>query len=217
MSPQTATIAGFAAMLTEERVGEETVALWQVADLERHVDRAALLAGENPTEPPYWAHLWSGARVLAAAIPHGVGTVFEIGCGLGLPGLTAARRGARVTFVDREPAPLAFVRASVEANGITRAHAVAADLLAGGLGGRADLVLAAELLYDRAVFPVLGAALARILAPRGRILIADARRIDTRAFYGGLVSDLVVRRDEEVQVHEEGFPLRVHLVEIVAR
>src|SRR5689334_16055775 len=55
------TIAGFAAHSTHVRVGDDTIALWSVAALERYVDRAALLSDEDPPEPPYWAHLWSGA------------------------------------------------------------------------------------------------------------------------------------------------------------
>src|SRR5262245_63915601 len=96
------TIAGYDARLTTVAVGADEMLLWQVADLERHVDRAALLGGIDPPEPPYWAHLWSGAAVLAGVVPAQAGTVLEIGCGLGLPGLVAARRGARVTFLRSE-------------------------------------------------------------------------------------------------------------------
>ena len=62
-------IGDFEATLTHARVGDTSVALWRVAALERHVDRAALLAADEPPEPPYWAHLWSGAAGLAAAVP----------------------------------------------------------------------------------------------------------------------------------------------------
>src|SRR2546426_1808678 len=96
-------IGDFDAVLERVSVGDASVALWRVAALERHLDGAALLAAADVPEPPYWAHLWSGAVVLAAAVPRrGARTVLELGCGLGLPGLTAACRGARVTFVDRE-------------------------------------------------------------------------------------------------------------------
>ena len=86
-------LAGYCAILTQVPIGNDGVALWQVDDLERYVDRRALLAGDDPPEPPYWAHLWSGARVLADAVPARPGRDLELGCGLGLPGLVAARRG----------------------------------------------------------------------------------------------------------------------------
>src|SRR3989442_6884378 len=121
-------IGAFEATLTHARVGDTSVARWRVAELARHVDRAALLAADEAPEPPYWAHLWSGAVVLAAAVPPGARTVLELGCGLGLPGLTAARHGARVTFVDRVPAALAFVRASAAANRLGGVDLVVADV-----------------------------------------------------------------------------------------
>ena len=68
-------IAHFAAELTSIEIGDETIALWRVANLEQHVDREALLAGDDPPEPPYWAHLWTGAVVLAGAVPADAGRV----------------------------------------------------------------------------------------------------------------------------------------------
>jgi predicted nicotinamide N-methyase len=179
----TCILAGYDARLRRVAVGGGAVALWQVDDLERHVDRRALLAAADAPEPPYWAYLWSGARVLADAVPAGGGRAVELGCGLGLPGLVAARRGARVTFVDRERAPLAFVRASALANDVGTADLVAADLTTGTLHAAFDLVLLAELLYDRAAFPAVARAIAAALAPGGLALLADGARIDTRAFY----------------------------------
>jgi len=209
----TRAIAGFVAELTAVAVQGERVALWRVADLARHVDRAALLGGIDPPEPPYWAHLWSGALVLAGAVPAAPGTVLEIGCGLGLPGLVAARRGGRVTFVDRVPAALAFVRESARTAGLPAVQLVAADITRPALRTRFDLVLAAELLYDRSVFPVLAQALRAALAPGGRALLTDAGRIDTRAFYADLEAAGLAWRAREEVVREEGFPVTVRLVE----
>lgn len=207
-------IAEFDAICAPVRTGDahaDTIALWTVENLARHVDREALLAGENPPEPPYWAHLWSGARVLARAVPHDAGDAVELGCGLGLPGVVAARRGARVTFVDRIATPLRFARASIAANGLTAAGFVAADFTGDALRARFDLVLAAEVLYDRAAFPTIAAALAARLRPGGLGLLADAGRIDTRAFWPHL--DAVGLRADvtEHRVVEEGFPVVVRL------
>jgi len=208
-------IAGFDAAVAHVTVGDERVALWQVVDLERHVDRAALLGAEDPPEPPYWAHLWSGARVLADVVPQRAGTVLEIGCGLGLPGLVAARRGARVTFLDRVPAALAFVRASATSNAVVDARLVVADATGAALRARFDLVLVAELLYDRALFGSLASALARWIVPGGRALLSDAGRTDTRAFYPALEAAGLRWRAEEHVVREERLPVTVRLVEIL--
>jgi len=207
-------IAQFAAELTDVPVGDERVALWRVADLERHVDRAALLGVEDPPEPPYWAHLWSGAHVLAAAVSRDAGRVLELGCGLGLPGLVAARRGARVTFLDRVPVALAFVRASAAANGVRDATLVVADATTPVFARRFDLVLAAEILYDPRTFAPLAHALARLVAAQGRALVTDAGRTDTRAFYPALAAAGLVWRACEVTVREERLPVVVRLVEI---
>lgn len=204
----------FDAELSDVTIDDDTISLWQVGDLERHVDRHALLAGDDPAEPPYWAHLWSGARVLASAVPCGASTAIELGCGLALPGLMAARRGARVVCVDRDPVPLAFVRASAIANGFDGVHQVAADVTSGAISGRFDLVLAAEVLYDRTAFPAIAQAIADRLAPGGTALLTDGHRIDTRAFRPELdARGLAVTVTEHV-VREEGFPVTISLLAI---
>jgi predicted nicotinamide N-methyase len=211
------TIASYESVLGRVVVDGEPIALWQVADLERYVDRVAALSAADPAEPPYWAHLWSGARVLAAAVPRGARRVIEIGCGLGLPGLVAARRGASVVFVDRERAPLAFVRASARANALARPACVVADFTRAPLRATFDLVLAAEVLYDRCVFEPLARTIGRLLAPGGVALVTDGRRMDTRAFYPALEAAGLGWRARDVRVVEEGVAVDVALVEVRAR
>src|SRR5512140_1917316 len=113
-------ICGYRAIVTELRAAALMVRLYTVDDLEGVVDRGKLLRGE--AEPPYWAYLWTGARVLAEYLARWVDLrgrrVLEIDCGLGLPGLVAARLGARVAFVDGAPPALAFVAASLRLNGL---------------------------------------------------------------------------------------------------
>jgi predicted nicotinamide N-methyase len=195
-------------------IGGETVLLWRVAQLEHHVDRAALLAADDPPEPPYWAHLWSGAGILADAVPRNPGAVLELGCGLGLPGIVAARRGGRVTFVDRIPTALRFVRASAEANRVDAVQLVVADATAPVFRRRFDLVLAAEVLYDRSAFVPLARALGAYLAPNGRALLTDAARIDTRDFYAALDGVGLRWSATTHAVREENLPLAVRLIDI---
>src|ERR1043165_2715378 len=95
-------IAGHAARLLRIAAGAYTVRLFTVDDLDALVDRGSVLRGD--VEPPYWAYLWSGARVLADYVARWIDVrnrrVLEIGCGLGLPAITAARAGGDVLAVD---------------------------------------------------------------------------------------------------------------------
>jgi predicted nicotinamide N-methyase len=204
-------IAGYDARCTTTRVGADAIRLWEVGDLERHVDRDALLRADDPAEPPYWAYCWAGARVLAERLPRDAGRVLEIGCGLGLPGITAACRGGRVVFLDRVEASLAFVRASLDTNGVV-GDLVVADALRPPWGGVFDVVLAAEVLYDRAGFGALATALAGALAPGGRVLLADGHRADTAAFYDAARTVGLAWTREDVRTVEEGLPATVSVV-----
>ncbi|MCE3553293.1 methyltransferase domain-containing protein [Pseudonocardia sp. RS11V-5] len=108
-------------------------------------------AGEVPFDeagdellPPHWAELWpSGLALAAEPVPAGA-RVLEIGCGLGLPALAAARAGAEVTAVDLSPTAIDLVRRSAERNGLALT-ARASSWTA--LRGEWDLVLAADVLY----------------------------------------------------------------------
>jgi predicted nicotinamide N-methyase len=127
---------------------------------------------------PYWAVLWrSGvalARELAASNLDGVRLV-ELGCGLGLPSLAAARGGADVLAVDAEDEALALLERNARANGVVLQTLQADWAEPQQLLERApfDLAIAADVLYeDRAPAQLAG------LLPRlaQRVLIADPGR-----------------------------------------
>jgi SAM-dependent methyltransferase len=63
---------------------------------------------------PYWAELWPSSIELARYCLKERGVcsrrILEIGCGLGLAGVAAARAGAHVIFTDYEPDALKFAR-----------------------------------------------------------------------------------------------------------
>jgi predicted nicotinamide N-methyase len=97
---------------------------------------------------PYWAELWPSGLALARALPtrlEGL-RVVELGCGLGVPSLAAAARGAEVTALDWAEDAVALLRRNASRNriGLT---AVQADWRS--FAGSYDLVLGADLLYER--------------------------------------------------------------------
>jgi predicted nicotinamide N-methyase len=134
---------------------------------------------------PYWAELWPSAialsRVAAARELAGV-RVIELGCGLGLPSVVAALRGAEVLATDWSEEALGVAALNAERN---RARLETARLAWGDevpAGGRWDLVLGADLLYERRNVEQLLALLPR-LAPE--VLLADPGRPALAAFLEG--------------------------------
>lgn len=193
-----------------------TVRVWRAAELERFVDAEALLRDEAAPEPPYWMHLWPGAlaaaRSIARAAEIGPGTrVLELGCGLGLPALVAAQRGALVVASDWQGAPLAFVQRSAAANGCA-VGVVQMDWSAPALRAPFDLCVGADVGYDAAAEAGLVGALQHLVAPGGAVLLADSVNtardsLATRLTAAGFAVDV-----RSVQESEEGRAVWVRLI-----
>jgi predicted nicotinamide N-methyase len=120
---------------------------------------------------PYWAELWPAASALAAALPDDLSgrRVVELGCGLGVPSLVAASRGAEVVASDWAPDAIALLRQNAERNGIALEARVWdwRDPWA----ERFDLALAADVLYERRNVEPVATALQQ-LAPKALIGLA---------------------------------------------
>jgi predicted nicotinamide N-methyase len=118
---------------------------------------------------PYWSVLWRSGVVLARELDEvdlGGKRVVELGCGLGVPSIAAARGGAEVLATDACEEALALVARNSEANGV-RVETGTVDWAAPEtLATRApfDLVLASDVLYEEASVAPLLALLPR-LAP----------------------------------------------------
>jgi predicted nicotinamide N-methyase len=97
---------------------------------------------------PYWAELWPSGLALARALPSGLDglQVVELGCGLGVPSLTAAARGAEVTALDWAGDAIELLDRNAKRNSVALAG-VTADWRT--FTGSYDLVLGADLLYER--------------------------------------------------------------------
>ncbi|MDH0646779.1 50S ribosomal protein L11 methyltransferase [Pseudomonas sp. GD03858] len=124
-------------------------------------------------EPPYWSFCWASGLAMArylAEHPEWVRgkRVLDFGAGSGIAGIAAARAGAlEVVACDLDPLALDACRANAALNGVTLNFS--SDFFAET--DRFDLILVADVLYDRANLPLLDQFLSR-----GRqALVADSR------------------------------------------
>jgi predicted nicotinamide N-methyase len=133
---------------------------------------------------PYWAVLWRSGVALARELD-GMALrgrrVVELGCGLALPSIAAARAGAIVLATDADAEALELVTRNAHENEV-RVETMRVDWTEPDeLVRRApfDLVLAADLLYERqSVAPLL--SLLPRLAPES--WLADPGRPAAEAF-----------------------------------
>jgi predicted nicotinamide N-methyase len=133
---------------------------------------------------PYWSVLWRSGVALAREVdgaPIRGRRVVELGCGLGVPSIVAARAGAVVLATDASAEAISLLERNAAANDARLETAVVAWEEPAELVKRApyDLVLAADVLYERASVAVLLALLPRLA---GEVWLADPGRPAADAF-----------------------------------
>jgi predicted nicotinamide N-methyase len=157
---------------------------------------------------PYWARPWPSGQTLAAHLRGHppAGRVLELGCGLALPSVVAARAGADVLATDGHTDAVAFA-----------AHVLALNEVEGEVAhvdwtehgellverGPWDLVLAADVLYTRENVNAASRLFHRLVASTGTLLLADPNRKGAQGFLASARAffELVSDRGEAVSLH----------------
>ena len=123
--------------------------------------------------PLYWIFCWASGQVLAKFLldqPEWVAgkRVLDFGCGSGVVAIAAALAGAeQVIACDIDPLALQATRRNAQLNSVSLT--LTDDYFA--IAGEVDLIIVADVLYDRGNFPWLQ----RFVERAERVLIADSR------------------------------------------
>ena len=181
-------------------VGDITLTVETPPDLDALLDRAAERDPQAVDAIPYYAILWPAARGLAEylwqhrAELQGGTRVIELGCGLGLPSILAARLGALVLATDFHPDTGEWLQHNASLNGVALDYAqldwnIFLDARHPTLDARepgptlqpkslqpCSLVIGSDLLYERRHIPALVCAIGALCAPGGHAVISDPGR-----------------------------------------
>jgi predicted nicotinamide N-methyase len=140
--------------------------------------------GGERQETPFWGVVWPAGRVLAARILSGDievrdRTVLDLGCGGAIGAMAAAARGAREAIAnDTDPVALHVARRNARANGLALTCS-SEDYISGGRVPSADIMLVADMFYERSIARRT-ARLLKTARERGtRVFVADAERTYT--------------------------------------
>jgi predicted nicotinamide N-methyase len=133
---------------------------------------------------PYWSVLWRSGVALGREVGRGRLDglrVVELGCGMGVPSLAASAAGATVLATDTEAEALELLAGNASRNGLEIATERVDWARPAPLTVRApfDLVLAADVLYERSAVALLLSLLPRL---GRRVLLADPGRPAADAF-----------------------------------
>ena len=136
---------------------------------------------------PYWADIWHSSIGLAAHILEspfvrpGI-KVLEIGCGLALSGIAAGRKGAGVILSDYLPEALEMAELLWLKNNEQDVQTQIIDWRYPPSDIKVDLLLAADVAYERRNFDPLMNAFQHLLKPGGKIWLSEPGRPIAKRF-----------------------------------
>lgn len=162
------------------------------------VDRDLNDAIARGAPAPYGRVLWPSAHGCASALlpllrahrsAHGEpASVVELGCGTGLCALVAARAGAAVLATDVDEGALSAVRAAAGQFPGARLSTAIFDVRSGTPIPPADIVIAADLLYEEVLAGAMARRAAEALERGSIVIVGDPGRV-FRARFDSLLRD----------------------------
>lgn len=128
---------------------------------------------------PYWAEVWPSARVLAERLASEPGhgrSVLELGCGCGYVALVAGYLGFDVLATDYYEPACDFVTLNAARHKMANVRSQLVNWRQLPALKEFDLVVAADVLYEREYCDLIAGVLAKTMSKSGRAIVTDPGR-----------------------------------------
>ena len=219
-------------VVTEQvQLGDLQFDFTRIADPDRVLDEVAAeadfrdrwqghRAGGDQLHLPYWAELWDSGRGIGLYLvqAHQQSTerkvplqALDLGCGMGMAGTVAAALGAQVTFADLEAPALLFA----QLNSLPWRRRVRTRRLnwqCDRLAARFDMIIGADILYERAQWPFLQAFWREHLAAGGKVILGEPGRQTGDCFVDWIKEQGWTLKTSEISVSTRPKPIRIFTV-----
>lgn len=177
--------------------------------------RSAYQKGE--IEFPYWSRLWPAANALAGYLiryPEYTKERFvvELGAGLGLPSLVAARNASSVLCTDYSPAAVDIAEKSASYNRFKNFMTAVIDWTTIATRPKADVLLLSDVNYEPAVFDALQQLIRDYLNDNTTILISTPQRLMAKDFIRHLLPFAVETEQVVIKQKEEEVAISVYVL-----
>ena len=211
-------------------IGRLTIPFTRIADPDRVLDEVAaeedrrekLRGTRTPGDElhlPYWAEFWDSALGIGQHLVERVTKcdtalhlrVLDLGCGMGFAGAVAAQLGARVLLADLEPAALLFARLNTLSHA-DRVRARRLDWRTGRLDETFDLIVGADILYERQQWDHLEPFWRAHLAPDGAVLLGEPGRQTGELFKPWIADRGWTLEESQQKVPTREVPIRLFTI-----
>ncbi len=151
---------------------------------------------------PYWAELWPSALALShymcqMKFDWQDKTVLEIGAGLSLPSIVAGKLGANLTISDYLVEAIDFAKANWARNNPQQANFQVLDWREPNSAMAADVLIAADVAYEKRMFDYLIPAFKTLCKPDGVILLSEPNRAFAKPFLQQLDNqDFIIKKNQ---------------------
>lgn len=206
--------ARYAVVTETVDLGDTAINVLRVADPDALVDAITPDEFGRDERLPYWSDLWTSSIALArwcrgSSWLNGR-SFLELGCGVGLGGVAAARQGAQVTMTDYEPDALLFAAVNVLGSlGPPFPEIGLLDWRDPGPLRQYDVIAGADILYERRNFDPLLALFRSALNPGGAVMLTDPGRSTGGDFLAAAESSGFTVRTHGIPIQRRGQTLTV--------
>jgi predicted nicotinamide N-methyase len=152
---------------------------------------------------PYWAESWPAAVALSRWFCNAElqsRRIKELGCGIGLVGITLAHLGWHVEATDFVEDALVFTTYNARENRVSNRLAVSYLDWSNPVGRSCDCMVASDVVYEKKNHPYLAQVLRTLLLPGGVFYLSDPQRPLAKSFMDRLSRQGYGHREESMTV-----------------